>query len=1007
MILIRVILKSQLLLAVLLSQMPEIYSQSFNTRLYTTSDGLSDNYIFSTYQDSYGYLWIGTPNGLNRFDGKRFSVIGLKQGLPSLYVDRIYEDRHHRLWIGTRAGMAELKGDSCFIYPLNDKQNINFVSGFLETPSGKLWATTNKGLYELRDTTWIKISLYPGFENASIGKIISTSQGLYINYNNNKLIHRQLNGNWKSLLSVETNRPYYNNLFEKNDTVYISTYSGLKYWTGTKWMTQFEDTLKNKYIYSSYLDHRGRFWFGTKEDGVLVALQNEADVNYVHIPLSFNLVSGFFEDSEKNIWVAGFHGLLKVSPSPYNTVSMPGPGKTELIRNCIVMPSGRLLVSNEKGNLLIFQPANSAGHLAQLIAIRQLKNSNDFIDFHTFDEQQRMWFTTREGGFYRLDDTKLINLTSLAEPGNDGFRDLAYNLKTKQIYVCGDSVLFTGNENHLDTFFSNETKRFIPLPYTIHIEKEGSMLVQTIENGLYLVTKDHKVLPLGKKINLGLSIHDTAAGKNNATTLWAVTSGNEISRYRWNPGEPPLLQETINEKDGLSNNSILSLALATEQKLWIATTKGITVMQKGQHQQWIHQDFEISESGAAIPLSFTKLSRDKYDNIWINLRDKLFVVNSTATAIAPMQTQTVIEQILLYDRPTDWSLLVDSVESYRRLPVDPILEHNQNTLSIIFNGLQFSDNSQLEFSYRLEPSDTAWSSPIASNIVSFYQLTPGKYRFAVRSHVRGFEWSKPTSFSFSIKKPFWETAWFRVLIILLASALIVYIFRYRVKQLKMKTEVRTQLRELEMKALKAQMNPHFIHNALNSIQSLVLNNQTKQASHYISKFAKLLRQVFENADKNLISLDKELYSLQLYVELEKLRMNADIVYKEDIDENILLSEINIPPLILQPFVENALWHGLSLKEGDKRITISITSRDKWIICKITDNGIGRKKAGELNKSFPEGNLSKAIIITRQRLVDFNQSPGTEPISFVDLEKDNGQEGTTVIVRIKQPSYAGY
>jgi sensor histidine kinase YesM len=239
-----------------------------------------------------------------------------------------------------------------------------------------------------------------------------------------------------------------------------------------------------------------------------------------------------------------------------------------------------------------------------------------------------------------------------------------------------------------------------------------------------------------------------------------------------------------------------------------------------------------------------------------------------------------------------------------------------------------------------------------------------------------------------------------LLAILSASGLIVFIFRYRLKQLKTRSDMQNQIRELEMKALKAQMNPHFIHNALNSIQSLILNNQSTRASHYISKFAKLLRQVLENADKNLITLDKELYSLQLYVDLEKLRMNMDIDYSEQVDENILASEIKIPPLILQPFVENALWHGLSRKDGDKKITVTITEKESWIICEITDNGIGRKKAGESGKTFPEGSFSKAVNITTQRLADFNQSPGTEPVSFIDLVNNNEPAGTTVIVRIK-------
>ncbi|MEO7264917.1 MAG: hypothetical protein ABIW38_08395, partial [Ferruginibacter sp.] len=144
----------------------------------------------------------------------------------------------------------------------------------------------------------------------------------------------------------------------------------------------------------------------------------------------------------------------------------------------------------------------------------------------------------------------------------------------------------------------------------------------------------------------------------------------------------------------------------------------------------------------------------------------------------------------------------------------------------------------------------------------------------------------------------------------------------------------------------------------------------------------------------------ELYSLRLYVDLEKLRINSEVEYEEIIQESILGSGIKIPPLILQPFVENALWHGLSNKAGHKKVTISISEKDNWIICQVTDNGIGRKKAGEVSGVFPEGNLSKAVNISRQRLIDYNQSPGIDPISFTDLENNGEAAGTAVIIRIK-------
>lgn len=965
-------------------------AQDFSTKLYTTADGLSDNYIFSIYQDSYGYLWIGTANGLNRFDGKQFLTYGIQQGLPSMLVDRIYEDHHHRLWIGTRNGIAELKGDSCYTYRFNDNQHVTFISSFLEPDSSKLWATTNKGLYEFRKDQWIKINLVSGYENAGIGKIICTKKGMYINYDNNKLLFRTNNKKVQTLLSVKSNAPFYNSLHCLNDSVFISIYSGLLEWNMGKWHPLYQDTLSKKYIYTSFRDKNNRWWFGTKQDGILTVAPNGTKTAYTHIPLSFNLVSSFFQDRDNNIWVAGFQGLLKISPSYYKTVWLPEFDKMHFIRNCFETPSGKIVLSGENGELLLLQSSADA-HL-KIIASKQLKNTNDFIDFYTFDEKERVWFSTREGKLYRLDDTTLKDFTSIVKFKNKGFSGLAYNKRTKKLYACADSVFLAGDENKLDTFFDKQ-KNFIPLPYLVYLQNDGSMLVQTLYNGVFLITNGNEAHVLNKEL-----IFQYVQGDNNSNAIWTVFQGKGIAKYFWKENNLPQLEETITKQNGLAENYILNV-VQDQDKLWIVTTKGITLMQKNGQKNWIHQDFEINANDDHLPLSFAKLSKDEYGHLWMNTGNKLLYFDENKIKVNPVYSTTVIENILLYNRATNWTQLTDSVYSYRNLPFHPVLNHNQNTLSIVFNAIQFSDNSQLEYSYRLKPSDNSWSNPTKGNVVSFYALNPGNYTFEVRSHIKGFDWSIPATFSFIITKPYWEAWWFRVITILISAALIFFIFRYRLKELKTKTEMQNQLHELETKAFKLQMNPHFIHNALNSIQSLVINHKNIEASHYISKFAKLLRQVLENSDKNLISLEKELYSLQLYVELEQWRMNMKIDYEVNIDETIDPS-LKIPPLILQPFIENAIWHGLSKKDGEKKIVLSIAQDKQFITCVITDNGIGRKMANEFSTLFPEGHLSKAINIIRHRLSDFNQTPGMDPISFVDLEKNQRAAGTKVIVKIK-------
>jgi hypothetical protein len=686
---------------------------------------------------------------------------------------------------------------------------------------------------------------------------------------------------------------------------------------------------------------------------------------------------------------------MKISASPFEVIELPRREIMKSIRRCVPLPSGDILVSDANSKILVARPGVAG---LEKIAGYRLTRKGDFVDFYTFDDQNRIWFTTREGSLYRLSGGRLVDLSSIVPFHNEQFRGISYDKKRKIVFVCADSVLLSGNESRLDTFFASTPKRFIPLPGVVYVDSSGALLVQSIEDGVFYVSPSGTLRQFEKGMNFFRSAE--VMDKTGRQSVWAARQSSDITRYEWDKEISLRPAEQITAAEGLEDNFILDFTVEKNGRLWLATTRGVTVMEKDGWGKWIHQDFEISDGGRAIIPSFPTLSEDANGNMWMNLDDKLILFRKNHTALKPLLTTTIIEKVLLFDRPTNWLRYTDSLDSYRGIPVEPVLQHQQNTISITFNGLLAGDNPSLEYSYRLLPADSNWNTAGSGNIVSFYQLSPGRYRFEVRSRARGFDWSTPANFAFTINKPFWETWLFRIAVILAASAIIILIFRFRLHQLRERSKMQNQVREMELKALKAQMNPHFIHNALNSIQSLIVNNRTHEASHYISKFARLLRQVLENADRNQVSLDRELYSLQLYVELEKLRMNLEFDYTEQIDENIVPANIKIPPLILQPFVENALWHGLSNKIGYKKISLSILEKDGWIICEIEDNGIGRKKAAEKSKTFPEGSLSRAITITSQRLIEFNQSPGIEPVSIIDHYEGDEPRGTTVVVRIR-------
>jgi len=216
-----------------------------------------------------------------------------------------------------------------------------------------------------------------------------------------------------------------------------------------------------------------------------------------------------------------------------------------------------------------------------------------------------------------------------------------------------------------------------------------------------------------------------------------------------------------------------------------------------------------------------------------------------------------------------------------------------------------------------------------------------------------------------------------------------------------KLENKRRLADMEMIALRSQMNPHFIFNCLNSINRFVLRNDTEAASGYLTKFSKLMRMVLENSKQVLIPLEEEVKCLELYIQMEQFRCKNSFTYYVKYRDGVNTEEAMIPPLLLQPFVENAIWHGVNPKEGDSRIGIEFFQREETLYCVIKDNGIGRKKASELKSQLSEHHKSMGLEITKERLAILGEQGSDEsPVEIEDLYDENSNAaGTKVTIRI--------
>ncbi len=355
------------------------------------------------------------------------------------------------------------------------------------------------------------------------------------------------------------------------------------------------------------------------------------------------------------------------------------------------------------------------------------------------------------------------------------------------------------------------------------------------------------------------------------------------------------------------------------------------------------------------------------------------------------------------------SVKADTAQVFKRtgLEKDSIirLPYFQNTLSFSFSAAEFLFPERIEYAYKLTPLEDEWHYTNYFNRKIIYsKLPPGKYIFHLRSQVQGGDWSaKSREYTITIAAAWWQTIFFRIICALAGVGLLIYGLRRRVNFVRKKEKERSshekELLELESKALRAQMNPHFIFNSLNSIKSLINKNENTTAAIYLTTFSKLIRTLFQHSDKREVSLYEELETCRLYTELEKMRFGDKVDFVFEVDQDLDLKDIKVPALVIQPFIENSIWHGLVPKETGGRVCISVKNKGTTVECVVDDDGIGRGLSENYKAQFESTHQSKGIGLTQSRLeLDKLLNDREDAIEIIDKKGPDGSPaGTTVIL----------
>jgi anti-sigma regulatory factor (Ser/Thr protein kinase) len=337
------------------------------------------------------------------------------------------------------------------------------------------------------------------------------------------------------------------------------------------------------------------------------------------------------------------------------------------------------------------------------------------------------------------------------------------------------------------------------------------------------------------------------------------------------------------------------------------------------------------------------------------------------------------------------------------------LRHNQNSISFSFSAQEFIFPERIEYAYLLTPLDNDWHyTNYFNRKITFSKLAPGKYVFRLKAQMQGENWdTKPVEYTIIIIPAWWQTILFKICSALFIIGLFFYFNHKRIQGIRKKEQQKTkhekELMELEAKALRAQMNPHFIFNSLNSIKSLINKNESDKAAGYLTIFSKLIRTLFQNSDKREVSLFEELETCKLYTQLEKMRFGDKVEFLFDVNESIDLKDIKVPALILQPFIENAIWHGLVPKESGGKVTVSVKENNGSVECTIDDDGIGRELSSQYKAQYESTHQSKGIGLTQSRLeLDKLLNEREDSIQIIDkINKVGIPEGTKVIIIFKE------
>ncbi len=1005
---------------------------------YTVKDGLSDNYIKCLQQDDSGYLWVGTDMGLNRFDGDAFKNFfqGSKEiSLASSNIFQLKSFGPHKL------GILSIGG-----FQLLNTHNFSIQNFFI--PDSNAFTSYQNGIQDAKKLPEKKLML-------------STAMGIYVLDSNSKVIYRY-DANVQAGRALKSSL-YGRTILEINDKEYLVYVDerGVGYYSTIK--NSFRELNSGEWkVFQHPLPGNGNGWLTemqmNKNEFIFIVFGKDSIIYYNHalskragsvIPLHVSSVftweskilqlddssfainggqAGFYKfqlnrktgavvfspkkylpqykiislciDKNKRLWVGTTQGLLqqKLRPPLLQIISFTNAAKDTITGgiSSIYRHKNKLYVgrfSRRYGLLIVDAATMKVDKQVALFGNDNMWNEIRSIQMYHPDtlwlgtNTGIVWFDTKTEHYGLVADTKnptaLKDFSALlAPPRNDGYAWLCK--------VLGGVVARYHIATRTFSFFTANTRP--PLPFnkvkSITYDSYGDVWI----GGHGLARWNNGKQNFDTMINVYAGINKyyddiVTLIADERGSLWLHNAYNDLLEYKIKQKE----FVAYSAKDGLPVGEIRAFSPVINNLLWIGNHSNLTLFDT------YTKKIKVFDHNDGLP-DERPTSRNMYFD------------SATGFMYLPVNNSLVKFPQQYIERPEAGSsliiqeLLVNNNKTFFNPGNNIRLKADENNLTLYFTVIDFEERNNYRFAYMLNQAE-GWIDIGLQRNINLTGLSSGKYEIKIKAASKS-GLIKTKAFTFSINPPLWKTTGFIVVVSLLLAAIVFLFYQYRIKQIKQKANLDKLLAQTEMKALHAQMNPHFIFNSLNSIREMILNNENNEASHFLGKFAQLIRLTLDQSGKSFISLRNTLDYLTRYMEMEQIR-NEQFTCRILADDELDIDETFLPPMLIQPFIENALWHGT--KADDKKININIDFKkvDREVLCLIEDNGVGIEASLKHKKETGSQHISVGITNIKNRIQLLNEKYNLQSLLSIEDKKNlPGFKTSGTIVTLRLPIKSG-